>query len=55
MICLGFFFHFQVRYSCSNDGSTDSNGSSDVLNDVLVIKRTQKTVRAVSERTGAER
>ena len=42
-----------MLYSCSDDGC-DSSGV-DSLRDILVLKRTQRTVRAVSERTGAER
>ncbi|XP_028391246.1 eukaryotic translation initiation factor 2-alpha kinase 3-like isoform X2 [Dendronephthya gigantea] len=43
----------QMLYSCSDDGCDGSGVDS--LRDILVLKRTQRTIRAVNERTGAAR
>lgn len=48
---------WQVRYVCSADGcqltETDERHVQD--SDVLVLKRTQQTIRAVDQRSGVER
>ncbi|KAJ7375196.1 Eukaryotic translation initiation factor 2-alpha kinase 3 [Desmophyllum pertusum] len=47
----------KVRYICSADGCqlTESDGHHVQDSDVLVLKRTQQTIRAVDQRSGAER
>ena len=49
---------FQVRYVCSASGCRYFDPSSfekDVLDDVLVIKRSDRTVRAVEMNNGQEK
>ncbi|XP_046850195.1 eukaryotic translation initiation factor 2-alpha kinase 3-like isoform X2 [Xenia sp. Carnegie-2017] len=43
----------KVIYSCSDDGC--SRYETESMQGILVLKRTQRTVRAVNERTGTER
>ena len=47
----------QVRYVCESDGCklTEAEDSHIKRDNVLVIKRTQQTMRAVDQRTGSER
>ena len=48
---------FQVRYVCSADGCklTEDDEHNVQDSEVLVLKRTQQTIRAVDQRSGAER
>ena len=47
---------FQIRYICSADGCTEFEGSAMTdTEDVIVLKRHTKTVRALEMRTGLEK
>ena len=48
----------QIRYICSTDGCKffeDSSTNSESRDEVLVIRRSDKTVRAVEMQTGQEK
>lgn len=58
ILILSAFLIMQIRYICSSDGCKffdDSNSNSDSKDEVLVIRRSDKTVRAVEMQTGQEK
>ena len=48
-------FVFRMLYSCSSVGCQNQNHGKPPLGDVVVVKRTQLTVRLVESRSGSER